>query len=110
MEVRAVARYIRMSPYKIRKVAGLIKGKKVEEAENLLDFTKGKAPHILKKVLHSAVYNARQRGDVDISNLLVKTIMVNQGPTLKRIRPMARGRAGLIRKRTSHITIVLAEE
>lgn len=110
MEVKAVARFIRMSPYKIRRVAGLIRGKSVEEAENLLDFTKGKAPQILKKVLHSAVYNARQRGDVDVSNLVVKRIMVDGGPTLKRIRPMARGRAGLIRKRTSHITIVLGEK
>jgi len=110
MEVRAICRYVKMSPYKLRRVADLIRGKGVEEAEAILNLRIGKAPLILKKVLQSAVYNARQKlGDVNLSNLYIKTLLVDQGPFLKRIRPMARGRAGLIRKRTAHITLILDE-
>ncbi len=109
MEVRAVCRYVKMSPYKIRRVADLIRGKGVEEAEKVLNLLIGKAPVILKKVLQSAVYNARQKGDVDVSRFYIKTLLVDEGPFMKRISPMARRRAGLIRKRFSHITIVLDE-
>jgi large subunit ribosomal protein L22 len=109
MEVRAVCKYVRMSPYKIRRVADLIRGKGVEEAEAILNLRIGKAPSILKKVLQSAVYNARQKGDVNLSNFYIKKLLVDQGPFMKRIRPMARRRAGLIRKRFAHITLILDE-
>ena len=109
MEVKAQARYVRMSPYKIRRVADLIRGKNVEEAMRILELTKGKAPLILKKLLQSAVFNARQRGDIDIETLRIKTLMVDGGPSLKRIKPMARRRFGIVKKRTSHITVVLEE-
>ena len=108
-EAKAVARYIRISPIKARWVADLIRGKSVNDAFAILAFTNKKAARIIEKVLKSAVANAAQRGDIDVDNLYIKTITVDQGPMLKRIRPMARGRAGLIRKRTSHITIIVEE-
>lgn len=110
MEVRAIARYVRMSPYKIRRVADLIRGKMVEEAETILNLQPGKASYLLRKTLQSAVYNAMRRGDIDVANLYIKKLTVDQGPFMKRVRPMARRRAGLIRKRFAHITVVLDEK
>ncbi len=109
-EARAIARYIRISPFKARLVADLIRGKSVNEAFTILTFTRKRASKIIEKVLKSAVANASQAGDIDPDNLYIKKITVDEGPTLKRIRPMSRGRAGLIRKRTSHITIVVEEK
>jgi large subunit ribosomal protein L22 len=110
MEVRAAAKYIRISPTKVRKVARAIKGKQVEHALSLLGFMPQRSAGILGKVIRSAVANADQKPDIDVDSLSISNIVVNQGPTLKRFRPRAMGRATRILKRTSHITVVLAEQ
>ncbi|MBE9580981.1 MAG: 50S ribosomal protein L22 [Proteobacteria bacterium] len=109
MEVRAVAKYVRISPTKVRRVAIAIKGKPVEDALNLLGYMPQRSAKILAKVIRSAVANADQKPDIDVDSLSVSNIAVNQGPSLKRFRPRAMGRATKILKRTSHVTIVLAE-
>ena len=108
MEVKARLRFTRMAPRKARLVADLIRGKKSEEALNILTFTPKSAARTIVKLLKSAVANATQK-KIDVDRLYVKTIMVDQGPTMKRFMPRALGRATTIRKRTSHITIVLDE-
>ena len=110
MEVRAKLRFVRVSPRKARLVADLIRGKGSEEAMNILTFTKKAASKILIKLLKSALANATQKKTIDIDRLYVKKIAVDQGPTMKRFQPRALGRATTIRKRSSHITIVLDEE
>lgn len=107
MEVRAVGKYIRISPFKAQKVAELIRGKTVEEALNILKLTPKRASGIIEKILNSAIANAENNFDLSRDNLFVKIAQVDKGPTLKRIKPRARGRADLMRRRTSHITIVL---
>ena len=107
-ETRAVLRGVRLSVDKGRLVADLIRGKKVDQALNILTFTQKKAAVIVKKVLESAIANAEHNDGADIDELKVKTIYVEQGTTLKRFRPRAQGRAFQIKKRTSHITIQLA--
>lgn len=109
MEARAIAKYMRISPRKVRLVAENIKGKPVEEALNILKFTPKKGAEMLSKVLYSAVANAEQIPGVDVDTLRVDTVKVDEGPTWKRIQPRAMGRAYRIRKRTSHITIVVKE-
>jgi large subunit ribosomal protein L22 len=110
MEVRARLRFVRMAPRKARLVADLIRGKRSEDALNILTFTKKAAAKILIKLLKSAIANATQKKKtIDIDRLFVKKITVDQGPTMKRFQPRALGRATMIRKRTSHITIVLDE-
>ncbi len=110
MPARAILRYARISPRKARVVADLIRGKSVDEAFTILKFTPKRAARIIEKLLKSAVSNAERSPDiVDVDALYIKTIYVNEGPTLKRIRPRAMGRAYLIRKRTSHIHIELDE-
>lgn len=108
METKAQAKYIRIAPRKVQVIIPTIKGKKVEEAISILQFMPKKSARILQKVLHSAVANAEQN-KVDIDTLVVKTVMVDSGPTLKRFMPRAMGRATPILKRTSHITVFLAE-
>jgi large subunit ribosomal protein L22 len=109
METVAIAKYIRMSPRKVRLVADLIRGKKVGDALNILSFTpKASAPVILK-TLKSAIANAGQKKDVDVDNLIVKGISVDEGPTLKRFRARAMGRGTRILKRASHIKIIVEE-
>jgi large subunit ribosomal protein L22 len=110
MEVRAKLRFVRVSPRKARLVADLIRGKGSEEAMNILTFTKKAAAKILIKLLKSAIANATQKKTIDIDRLYVKKIAVDQGPTMKRFQPRAMGRATMIRKRSSHITIILDEE
>jgi len=110
MEAKAIAKYIRVSPRKTRLVAENIKGKGVEDALNILRFTPQKPAKILSKVLYSAISNAEQMPGVDVDTLIVESVMVNEGPTWKRIQPRAMGRAYRIRKRTSHITIVVKEQ
>ncbi|MBG0791431.1 MAG: 50S ribosomal protein L22 [Desulfovibrionaceae bacterium] len=110
MEAKAVAKFIRVSPRKTRLVAENIKGKGVEDALNILRFTPKKPAEILSKVLYSAISNAEQMPGVDVDSLIVDTVMINEGPTWKRIQPRAMGRAYRIRKRTSHITIVVKEQ
>ena len=87
----------------------MIRGARVEKALNILSFTPRAAGSVLKKVLDSAVANAENKGDIDVDTLYVKQILIDQGPTWKRYRPRAMGRATLIQKKTSHITIVLDE-
>ncbi len=108
-EARAVGRYIRVSPRKARAVTELIQQKPVEEAMNLLEFNPKRAAKFVKKVLHSAVANAEFNHRLDKSKLYVVAAYVDGGPTLKRYRPRAMGRATLIRRRTSHITVVVGE-
>ena len=110
MESRAVAKYVRVSPQKSRLIMEQIRGMKVEEALNLLSFAPQKGAFILKKLINSAVANAGQNSNVDVDNLFVKRVFADEGPTSKRFRPRAMGRATRIRKRTSHLTVILDEE
>ena len=109
-EAVARVRYLRISPRKARLVADAIRGKSVEEARTILKLSPKKASKIILKLLQSALANAEQKGDLDISNLYVRQIVVDGGPMLIRFRARAMGRATRIRRRTSHITIVLAEK
>ena len=109
METVAVAKYIRISPVKVRLVADLIRGKKVEDALNILAFTPKFSAPVLTKVLNSAIANAGQKKGVDVDTLIVKKISVDEGPTLKRFRPRAMGRGTRILKRSSHIKIIVEE-
>ncbi|RLB04736.1 MAG: 50S ribosomal protein L22 [Deltaproteobacteria bacterium] len=109
MEVRAVSKYIRISPQKARLVADLIRGKDVDEALSILKFTPKKAARLIDKTLRSAIANAEQTKVIDVDSLYVKKIYVDQGPTMKRWMAKAMGRASRILKRTSHITVVLDE-
>jgi len=108
-EVVAKLRYLRIAPRKVRLVADLIRKKPVNEALAILDFTRKKAARPLKKLLNSAIANAKNNFQLDPSNLYISKITVDEGPKYKRWMPRARGRADLILKRTSHITLVLAE-
>ncbi|MBW1704640.1 MAG: 50S ribosomal protein L22 [Deltaproteobacteria bacterium] len=110
METSAVAKFVRISPRKIRLIMDQVRGKKVEEALNMLSFAPQKGALILKKLINSAVANAEQNSGVDVDALLVKRVYADEGPTLKRFRPRAQGRATKIRKRSSHLTVVLDEE
>jgi len=109
MEAKAVAKYLRMSPTKISPVADLVRGKNLEEALTILKFTTGKAAEYIEKVVASAAANAENNFDMDRSKLYVAEIIVNQGPTMKRWRAGAQGRAGRILKRSSHVSVVLKE-
>ena len=109
METRAVAKFVRISPRKIRLVMDQVRGKKVGEALNQLNFTPKRGARILKKLLNSALSNAEQTSNVDVDALYIKTIFADEGPTLKRWRPRALGCATRIRKRTSHLTVILDE-
>ncbi len=110
MEVRAVGKYLRVSPYKVRLVADLVRGKKVDEAMTILKFLPKKSGRLINKTLRSALANAENTQTIDVDTLFIKTILVDEGPKLKRFRPRAMGRATRILKRTSHITMVLAEK
>ncbi|MDI7261664.1 MAG: 50S ribosomal protein L22 [Thermodesulfobacteriota bacterium] len=110
MEVSARLRFVQMSPQKARLVADLVRGKGSEEAMNILSFTKKAAARVIRKLLKSAIANANQKKTLHIDHLYIKKIAVDQGPTSKRFTPRALGRATTIRKRTSHITIVLDEK
>ncbi len=109
MEVKARAKFIRTSPRKARLVTDLVWGWGVGEALNILAFTKRAPAKIISKLLKSAVANADQMKNIDVDTLFIKQISVDQGPTMKRYRPRAMGRATMIRRRMSHITVVLEE-
>ena len=109
METVAVGKYIRISPRKVRLVARLIQGKPVGDALNILTFTPKKAAPLIAKVLKSAVANAGQKKGVDVDALVVKRILINQGPTLKRFHARAMGRGARILHRLSHITVAVDE-
>jgi len=108
MRVEAHARHIRQSPYKVRRVLDLVRGLPVEEAEHVLRLTQRAAADPIAKTLKSAVANAEHNHALDAEELVVAEAYANEGPTLKRYRPRARGRAARIEKRTSHITIVVS--
>ena len=110
METRAVAKYIRITPRKVRIVLDLIRGKNVAEAFAILKFTPKAGADVVEKVLRSAVANAENNFDMDADKLFVKTAYADQGPTLKRIHPRSRGQAFKILKRTSHVTIVVGDK
>lgn len=108
MEAKAIARYVRVSPRKARIVVDLIRGKSVVRAREILAFTNRGIAETVEKTLNSAVANAENQHHVRPESLVVKTAYVDEGPTLKRIRPRAKGSASRINKRTSHITIIVA--
>ena len=110
MEAKAVAKTIRIAPRKVRLVIDLIRGKQVGDAFAILKNADKRATSPVEKALKSAVANAEHNYNMNVDGLYVKEAFVNAGPTLKRFRPRAKGRAGLINKRTSHITIVVAEK
>jgi large subunit ribosomal protein L22 len=105
---RAQAKYIRISAYKVREVLDLIRGQHVQRAAEILRFTERDAAHVVAKVLGSAVANAENNDGLDPDDLYVATAYADEGVTLKRFRPRARGRAGRIRKRTCHVTIIVS--
>ena len=109
MQVKAVARYVRVSPQKVRWMAEAIKGKPVEKALATIKFMPQKAAGIVEKVLRSAVANAEQMPDVDIDDLVVSNLIADCGPMLKRFGARARGRGTRILKRTSHVTVILTD-
>ena len=106
-EVSAILKGVRISPQKARLVADMIRGKKVDNAINMLTFSPKKGAEIMKKVLESAIANAEHNNSADIDDLKIKTIYVDKGATLKRIRARAKGRAAKIQKQTSHITLTV---
>lgn len=110
MEARAVLRHARISSRKVKIVLDLIRNKPVKEAMAILKFTPKAASPIVEKLLASAVANAENNFNMDTEKLYVSETFANQGPTLKRIQPRAQGRAFRIRKRTSHITVVVKEK
>jgi large subunit ribosomal protein L22 len=109
MEAKAIAKYVRMSSMKVGVVLDLIRGKNVNEAFAILKYTPKDAAEVISKVLKSAVANAENNLNLETSNLYVAEAYACAGPTLKRFRPHAQGRAFRIKKRTSHITLVVKE-
>ncbi len=109
METRAMTRFLRTSPRKVRLVVDQIRGKEVESALNILKFTPKRAAAIVTKVLRTAIANAENTQSVDVDRLYVKRVTVDGGGMWKRFMPRAQGRASRIRKRLSHVTIVIDE-
>ena len=110
MEVRAVARMVRISPYKVRPVINMVRGRRVDDALNILMFHPSRAARIVSKVIRSAAANAENNFEMAGDRLRIVKIYADEGPRLKRWRPKARGRAVPIIKRTCHITVVVEEE
>ena len=109
MEVSAKLRFSRISPQKCRLVADQVRGQSVERALEILTFSNKKSAVIVKKVLESAIANAEHNEGADIDELTVSTVFIDEGPTMKRIKPRAKGRANRILKRTSHVTIKVSD-
>ncbi len=114
MEARAQARHVRVTPMKARRVVDMIRGQKAQDAITVLRFAPQAASEPVRKVLESAIANARVKADRDAvafdeRDLVISAAFVDEGPTMKRFRPRAQGRAGRINKRTSHITVVVAQ-
>lgn len=108
MEVKAISKYVRVSPRKARVVVDLVRGKSVEQAREILAYTNRAIAETVEKTLNSAVANAEHNNSLNPDTLVVSKAFVDEGPTLKRIRPRAKGSASRINKRTSHITIIVA--
>jgi large subunit ribosomal protein L22 len=109
-QAKATARTVRIASRKVRLVVDLIRGKKVGEAIAILRLTPKAASPVVEKVLKSAIANAEHNYEMDVENLFVSEVFVDEGPTMKRFRPRAQGRASAINKRTSHITLVVSEK
>lgn len=109
MQAKAIARTIRIAPRKVRLVLDLVRGKEVSEALAILKLTNKRTSPVVEKLIKSAVANAEHNYDMDIDSLFVSEIYADEGPTLKRFRPRAKGSASRINKRTSHISVVLEE-
>jgi large subunit ribosomal protein L22 len=109
MQTQAILRFVRLSPYKGRLVADLVRGKSVSDAVSILKFSQQRAAGIIGKVLNSAIANAENNFGADVDALKVSEIRVDEGPVMKRINPRAKGRADRVLKRTSHITIRVAD-
>ena len=109
MEVQAVYKYAKMSAQKVRLVADLVRNKPVDQALDILSFSRKRAARLIKKTLASAIANAENNEGADIDELRVSTIYVDEGPTLKRWRARAKGRGARILKRTSHITVKVSD-
>jgi large subunit ribosomal protein L22 len=109
MEITARAKFLRISPRKVRLVAELLPGKKVGDALSLLQFMRQRGAGLVRKVMVAAVANAEQRSQVDVDTLVVKGVQVDGGPSLKRFQARAQGRVNRILKRSSHITVVLTD-
>lgn len=110
MEVKAQLNYARIGAQKARLVADLVRGKDVNEAVKLLTFSDKKGARLMKKLIESAIANAENKKVIDIDNLFVKSIWVDMGPSMKRFRPRAQGRAFQVKKKMSHINVVLDEK
>ncbi|MGU9957062.1 MAG: 50S ribosomal protein L22 [Arenicellales bacterium WSBS_2016_MAG_OTU3] len=110
MQVKAITKYIRMSAHKARLVADQIRSKPVAQALETLEFSDKKASLHVRKTLESAIANAEHNEGADIDELFVESIMVDEGPTMKRWRPRARGRVGKILKRSCHITVMVSDK
>ncbi len=110
MEAKAIAKTVRVAPRKARLVADLVRGKDVKEALAILMFTPRAASPLISKVLNSAIANAEHNLNLNVDDLFVKEIYVNEGVRLKRLLPRAKGQGDIIQKRTSHITVVVAEK
>jgi len=109
VEATAVARYLRISPFKARQVVDLIRGKSTREALAILRYTNKKGAPLIAKVIKSAVANAEHNFDMNADELYVAAAYVDEGPSLKRLKPRAYGRADMMKRRTSHITVVVKE-
>ena len=109
MQAKAVAKTVRIAPRKVRLVLDLIRGKEVGEAMSILQLTNKRASPVVEKLIKSAAANAEHNYDMDVDHLIVSEAFADEGPTLKRFRPRAQGRATKINKRTSHVTIIVAE-
>lgn len=109
MESKAILKYARISPRKVRRVTDLIKGKNAGDAIINLGFLPHRGSNMVAKVLKSAMANAEQKKVADPESMKISKVFIDQGPTMKRMRPRAQGRADVIRKRTSHITLVLQD-
>ncbi|MCJ7665432.1 MAG: 50S ribosomal protein L22 [Actinobacteria bacterium] len=109
MEAKAVEKFIRISPRKLRYVADIIRSKRVDEAVDILKFTPKKAAAIIRKAVQSAAANATENNKMKEDDLVIEKVFINEGPVLKRFRPRARGRASKIRKRTSHLTVIVSD-
>ncbi|NLJ76925.1 MAG: 50S ribosomal protein L22 [Peptococcaceae bacterium] len=110
MEAKAIARYVRISPRKVRQVIDLIRGKKVDEALAILRYTPKRASEVVTKVVKSAAANAENNLQMDNDELFVTSCFVDQGPSFKRYQPRAKGRADIRLKRTSHITVMVGDK
>ena len=109
MEAKAIAKYVRMSPIKLKPVADLVRGKDLTEALNILKFTPGKGAEIVEKVVKSAAANADVK-EMNTDNLYIAEVYANQGPTMKRWRAGSQGIASIILKRSSHVGVTLKEK